>query len=70
MSIDAKALRWTCPHCRGPAMNLASAERHLRRRHHDCDSCGAECMLITSMLNGIGETWVSPMRLSPFPRRA
>lgn len=50
----ARDWRWRCPHCGVGSMKLASAERHLRRRHFDCASCRIERLMVQAMMEGKG----------------
>jgi len=67
-NVEPRSLRWSCPHCGIGRMKLTSAERHLRRKHYECNSCKLEWMLVCSLLQGRGflsegpsfwESWAS-----------
>jgi uncharacterized protein (DUF983 family) len=60
MADRDRDLRWRCPHCGGGYMSLASAEKHLTRRHSDCWSCELEKHLVQMIRQDIGNLKVWP----------
>jgi transcription elongation factor Elf1 len=48
-------MRWRCPHCGGGYMSLASADKHLTRRHLDCLSCKVERHMLRAIRLSIGQ---------------
>jgi uncharacterized protein (DUF983 family) len=59
-------LRWRCPHCGGGYMSLASAEKHLTRRHSDCWSCKMERHMVRAIRSNIGQIIITRRGASPF----